>query len=76
MSLDANKTAEIVRRAVAEDVGSGDLTTLLTVSEKYRVEGEIVAKEEGIIAGLDVACEVYRQVDDGILFVPRVKDGH
>ncbi|MFQ6092910.1 MAG: carboxylating nicotinate-nucleotide diphosphorylase [bacterium] len=76
MGLDSQKVAEIVRTALAEDVGSGDVTTQCTVPQDQRAWGEMVAKEEGIVAGLEVAREVYRQVDDRIDFVPHVEDGY
>ena len=73
--MNAEAMTEIVQRALAEDVGAGDVTTRCTVSENLCVRGQIVAKERGIVAGLDVACEVYRQVDNRIIFLPRITDG-
>ena len=76
MRCDSRMIAEMVRAALGEDVGSGDVTTQSTVHEHRWTKGAITAKEEGIIAGLDLAGEVYRQVDARIDFVSIVEDGH
>ena len=66
---------ETVRRALAEDLGWGDVTTEGTVSAEQRAKGTILAKSACVIAGLDVAAEAFRQLDPSVSFVPRVKDG-
>jgi nicotinate-nucleotide pyrophosphorylase (carboxylating) len=45
----------IVQRALDEDIGDGDVTTLCTIPEDATLEGRLIAKAEGIIAGLEVA---------------------
>lgn len=67
--------AEAVRAALAEDVGTGDVTTESTVPDGHRSRGTIVAKAGGVIAGLDVAAAVFRELDTGVSFVPAVADG-
>ena len=64
-----------IRRAFAEDVGSGDATTDSIVPPAATAKVQIVAKQSGVIAGLDVARMVFVQFDDQILFTPRVGDG-
>jgi nicotinate-nucleotide pyrophosphorylase (carboxylating) len=54
-------TAEMVARALAEDLGPGDLTSEATVPPDARATGRIVLKEPGVIYGLEVAREVFRQ---------------
>lgn len=66
---------ETVRRALAEDLGWGDVTTEGTVRSEQRAKGTILAKSACVIAGLDVAAEAFRQLDPAVSFVPRVKDG-
>ena len=66
---------ETVRRALAEDLGWGDVTTEGTVNAEQRAKGTILAKSACVIAGLDVAAEAFRQLDPSVSFVPRVKDG-
>ena len=67
--------AEIVRRALSEDIGSGDITTLVTVPETAVGVGRIIAKTAGVVAGLPVAAEVFRQVDAALRFDSFVTDG-
>ncbi|HJR59466.1 MAG TPA: carboxylating nicotinate-nucleotide diphosphorylase [Vicinamibacterales bacterium] len=66
---------EIVRRALAEDLGWGDVTTEATVDAAGRARGEIVAKGDCVIAGLDVAAETFRQLDPAVAFTVRKPDG-
>jgi nicotinate-nucleotide pyrophosphorylase (carboxylating) len=66
---------QIVRQALKEDVGPGDITTLATVEAKAKAKGVVLAKEAGVIAGLWVAKEVFRQVDSGIKFAAKVEEG-
>jgi nicotinate-nucleotide pyrophosphorylase (carboxylating) len=60
--LEPTAYRDIVRRALEEDVGSGDLTTAATVGPDVQARGVFVAKADCVVAGLDVACEVFRQV--------------
>jgi nicotinate-nucleotide pyrophosphorylase (carboxylating) len=66
---------ETVRRALAEDLGWGDVTTEATVSPTLPVRGAILSKSDCVVAGLDVAAEAFRQLDPGALFDAKVKDG-
>jgi nicotinate-nucleotide pyrophosphorylase (carboxylating) len=66
---------EIVRCALAEDIGSGDITTLLTVPAESHARANMVAKGEGIVAGLPIVVEVYRQLDPNVLIELEVRDG-
>ena len=64
-----------IRRALAEDVGSGDATTNSIVPTSARAKVQIVAKQSGVIAGLDIARAVFLQLDEQIAFTPQVEDG-
>lgn len=55
MSIPKEILVKKLRKFVEEDVGSGDITTFCTVPAGVTVEGEVVAKERGVIAGLDEA---------------------
>jgi nicotinate-nucleotide pyrophosphorylase (carboxylating) len=63
----------IVAQALDEDIGAGDVTTLATVPAAARARATITQKEPGVIAGLDVAEEAFRQLD-GDLRVERLVD--
>lgn len=62
-------TTELVARALAEDLGRGDLTTDATVPAGARAEARIVQKEPGVVFGLDVAAEAFRLTRGGELRV-------
>ncbi len=66
---------EIVRRALSEDIGRGDVTTLYTVPETAIGTGRIVAKSAGVIAGLPVVAEVFRQVDPALTLTLQAAEG-
>jgi nicotinate-nucleotide pyrophosphorylase (carboxylating) len=73
--LDPALYREAVRRALAEDLGWGDVTTEATVDPLMRARGVIVAKCECVLAGLDVAAEAFRQLDPGAVFSSAGADG-
>ena len=72
--LDAGLYREAVRRALAEDLGWGDVTTEATVEVSQRARGVIVAKSDCVIAGLDVAAEAFRQLDPAASFTVHKPD--
>jgi nicotinate-nucleotide pyrophosphorylase (carboxylating) len=51
-----------VRRALAEDIGAGDVTTQATVRQDQRARGTFLAKSDCVLAGVDVAVETFRQL--------------
>ncbi len=57
---------DLVRRALAEDIGRGDVTTEALVDADTRARGVLLAKSECVVAGLDVAFETFRQLDPGV----------
>lgn len=73
--LDPGLYREIVRRALAEDLGWGDVTTEATVTAGLKARGVIVAKSPCVIAGADVAAEAFRQLDPAVVFTVRKGDG-
>ena len=58
------KIEEIVRLALREDLGDGDHTSLATIPAQAEGKAVLIAKDSGILAGNNVAREVFRQVDD------------
>ncbi len=59
----AGAIREAVRRALAEDVSTGDITTEAVVSPRARVRAAFVYREPAVVAGLPVVREVFRQLD-------------
>ena len=73
--LDAGEYREIVRRALAEDLGWGDATTEAVIGRDQQARGVILAKETCVVAGLDIACEAFRQLDPGVVITVNRNDG-
>jgi nicotinate-nucleotide pyrophosphorylase (carboxylating) len=66
MSLDHSFVADVVARALAEDVGAGDVTTQATVPEGAQAVATITQKAPGVVFGLDVAEAAFRAADAGL----------
>ncbi len=64
--LDPGLYRELVRRALAEDFGWGDVTTETIIDRKQKARGVIAAKAPCVLAGLDVAAEAFRQMDPAV----------
>jgi nicotinate-nucleotide pyrophosphorylase (carboxylating) len=73
--VEMDSLAEIVRLALAEDVGTGDITTLTTVASDRQASGVFLAKAGGVLSGTAAAQNVFAQVDPAVAFVPRILDG-
>ena len=65
----------IIRQALSEDIGGGDVTTLCTVPADVTLSGTFVAKEAGVAAGLGVAQLTFALLDEGVQFTPCARDG-
>lgn len=66
---------DYIRLALKEDVGDGDHTSLACIPEEAKGKAVLVAKEAGVLAGLEVARMVYEEVDSRIVFTPLLEDG-
>ncbi|TRO83633.1 carboxylating nicotinate-nucleotide diphosphorylase [Trichloromonas acetexigens] len=65
----------IIQTALQEDIGLGDVTTLATVAPGTPGRAQLVAKEDFVLAGIDVAARVFRLVGDGVAFEKIIEDG-
>lgn len=65
----------VIRQALDEDIGSGDVTSNSIIPPGKQMTGQIIAKETGILAGLDVARAAYTIFDPQVSFQDRVQDG-
>lgn len=74
--LPPDQYRDIVRRALAEDIGAGDVTTDATVASDQRARGVFLAKSDGVLAGVDVALETFRQLEPTIQSRLEIEDGH
>jgi nicotinate-nucleotide pyrophosphorylase (carboxylating) len=66
---------DLIKLALREDIGSGDITTDAIVSPDINGTGEVIAKDDFILAGLDVARNVFTHLDPQIFFSTTLKDG-
>lgn len=73
--LPASDYRELVRRALDEDIGSGDITTTSTVPADARARGVLLAKSDLVVAGLDVVIETFRQIDSHAMLAVVHRDG-
>jgi nicotinate-nucleotide pyrophosphorylase (carboxylating) len=65
----------IVRLALTEDLGSGDVTTRALVSETARARARIETRAAGVLAGLDVARLAFHELDRDVIFRHKARDG-
>ncbi len=75
MSLNPEMVQDEVRRALDEDVGSGDVTSQATVPDGIVAKAVILAKEAGIVAGISVAKAVFREISQEVQFDSLRQDG-
>jgi len=66
---------DAIQRALTEDIGSGDATSNSIIPPAASMQGQIMAKQEGVIAGLDVAQAVYAAFDPKVEFQPQAQEG-
>ncbi len=74
-ALDRACCRDLVRRALAEDVGKGDVTTAAIVPAGARAAGDLIARSVCVLAGLDVAIEAFVQLDPDVEADRRRRDG-
>jgi nicotinate-nucleotide pyrophosphorylase (carboxylating) len=74
--LNLTNLDQLIRHALIEDIGKGDITTQLTIPESKAVKANLIVKEDAVICGIPVAERVFHLVDKDIVFDPKVKEGH
>jgi nicotinate-nucleotide pyrophosphorylase (carboxylating) len=73
--LNVESYRDIVRRALDEDLGAGDITTQAIVPPEARARGVFLVKADCVLAGLDVALEAFRILEPGVQVSVRKVDG-
>ncbi len=73
--IDLARLDRIIETALAEDLGSGDVTSNLTVEPHAESEGIILSREEAILAGMPVLERVFLHADPKVVVTPRLAEG-
>lgn len=66
---------ELIELAIKEDIGDGDHTSLSTIPHDERGRMKLLIKEDGILAGVEVARMVFKRLDDSVTFEQYLDDG-
>ena len=66
---------EIIKKALAEDIGKGDITSSFLFPENFQVEANLISKEEGVICGIDIFKKVFYFLSPQFTFNFFFKDG-
>ena len=66
---------ELISLAFAEDIGGGDVTTLCCIPAEAMGKGELIIKEDGVLAGVEVALSIFRKFDPGLVATIFKADG-
>lgn len=67
---------ELISRAFEEDIGSGDVTTNAIIDPETITEADWTAKDNGVVAGLEIARSVFRRLDPTLEWETKVSDGN
>jgi nicotinate-nucleotide pyrophosphorylase (carboxylating) len=66
---------EIIEKALAEDIGDGDHTSLSCIPKEAFGKAKLIVKDQGILAGVDIAKRVFEKIDNRIHFTKLLEDG-
>lgn len=75
ISLDNFIVYDLIRQALKEDIGHGDLTTNSFISPDKVIEARFNSREDGVLSGLPVVKTVLKMLDENIEFIPILQDG-
>ncbi|MBD3310409.1 carboxylating nicotinate-nucleotide diphosphorylase [Candidatus Woesearchaeota archaeon] len=73
--MDIRKHKQLVKAALEEDIGIGDVTSRFTIPDDLKAKGVIIAKEPGIISGLALTKLAFQLVDPAFTFCSSISDG-
>jgi len=73
--LDKIIVEQFIKNAIAEDIGDGDHTSLSTIPNDAQGRARLIVKEDGILAGVELAQEIFKQIDPKLQMHVYLKDG-
>ena len=76
MKLDKRAITKFIKAALAEDVGDGDHTSLATVPAEATGKAKLLLKDEGTLAGVELAKMIFKIVDKDLKVKVLIKDGN
>lgn len=75
IALDKQIVDQFIKNAIAEDVGDGDHTSLSTIPQGTQGRAKLIVKEKGILAGVELALEIFQQVNSRLKVDVNLRDG-
>lgn len=73
--MDKELLSKFIKNALAEDVGDGDHTSLSTIPKNTQGKAKLIIKEDGILAGIELALQIFEEVDSNLKVDVLIKDG-
>lgn len=73
--LNRETVDQLIRHSLVEDIGKGDITTQLTIPEEKNIKAHILAKEDCVVCGIDIAARTFELVDKNIEFKAFCREG-
>jgi len=68
-------TDQLIEIALNEDIGDGDHTSLACIPENSSGKAQLLVKEKGVVAGVELAQRVFQKIDSSLVFTSLLKDG-
>ena len=75
MELLQSYVDEVILRALHEDITGMDVTTDFLLDEDHESDAYLMAKDEGVLCGMEIAARVFALVGEGVVFTAKAKDG-
>lgn len=75
LALDKKIIDAFIKNAITEDVGDGDHTSLSTIPVGTKGKAKLIVKEDGILAGVELALEIFEQIDASLQVNVSLRDG-
>ena len=75
MDLNKSRIDTIIRFALKEDVGSGDITSVSVLDKDLEVDAVILSRQKAVVCGMEIAEMAFATVDPSVKFKPMVQDG-
>lgn len=75
IALDKKLIDQFIKNAITEDIGDGDHTSLSTIPLGTQGKAKLIVKEKGILAGVELALEIFRQIDAALKVQVMIQDG-